>query len=75
MRDDPYEEAFESCEGWRELVRLFSRRQTNSRDRKTGALVFVLVFPSVCLLPGAPAGSFSAMAFGTLKLQLAQVSP
>lgn len=53
-----------------------SRRQTNSLDLRTGApdeVVFCL--PSVLLLPGAPAGSFSAILLGTERLQLAQVSP
>lgn len=57
------------------FVRLRSRRQTNSLDLRTGAPELVFCLPSALLLPGAPAGSFSAMRLGTLKLQLAQVSP
>lgn len=56
-----------------ESVALSRPKQTNSLDRSTGAPFKRL--PSACRQPGAPGGSFSATALGTVKLQLAQVSP
>jgi hypothetical protein len=60
-------------DGWGEEGWLDLPRQTNSRERRTGAPF--LRWPSGWRQPGAPAGSFSAMFFGTVKLQLVHVSP
>lgn len=69
LREDPSDGTWvASCDA----ARLLSRRQTNSLERKTGALA-LLLFP--LWLPGAPSGSCSATFVGTLKLQLAHVSP
>lgn len=50
-----------------------SPRQTSSLERRTGDPF--LLFPSGFMLPGAPEGIRSVTSCGTVKLQLAQISP